>query len=149
MWMGGIGKYGYQRSIKSSKSTFGVNSDNDIDVKAWIDGPNINLITIYIDIVIKALRAGAERFSHNPHQHRSLISTANLVDKVIIIDSITTISASITITRPKPAYGQQGLAGSWGQDTDQASTFCGVLNVSLRICNAQLGFKPTWNHKCR
>ena len=29
----------------------------------------------------------------------------------------------IIITRPKPAYGQQGLAGSWGQDTDVVSTF--------------------------
>ena len=37
----------------------------------------------------------------------------------------------IIITRPKPAYGQQGLVGSLGQDTDQASTFWGVLNVSL------------------
>ena len=34
----------------------------------------------------------------------------------------------IIITRPKPAYGRQGLAGSWGQDTDQAGTFLGVLN---------------------
>ena len=25
----------------------------------------------------------------------------------------------IIITRPKPAYGRQGLAGSWGQDTDE------------------------------
>ena len=29
----------------------------------------------------------------------------------------------IIITRPKPAYGWQGLAGSWGQDTDEVSTF--------------------------
>merc|ERR1712218_372851 len=29
----------------------------------------------------------------------------------------------IIITRPKPAYGQQGLAGSWGQDTDEVSSF--------------------------
>ena len=52
----------------------------------------------------------------------------------------------IIITRPKPAYGRQGLAGSWGQDTDKVSTFWGVLNVSLCACSAQLGFKPTWNH---
>ena len=26
-------------------------------------------------------------------------------------------------TRPKQAYGRQGLAGSWGQNTDQAGTF--------------------------
>ena len=29
----------------------------------------------------------------------------------------------IIITRPKPAYGRQGLAGSWGQDIDEVSTF--------------------------
>ena len=28
----------------------------------------------------------------------------------------------IITTRPKPAYGRQGLAGSWGQDTDEVST---------------------------
>ena len=33
----------------------------------------------------------------------------------------------IIITRPKPAYGRQGLAGSWGQDTDQAGTFWDFL----------------------
>ena len=56
----------------------------------------------------------------------------------------------IIITRPKPAYGRQGLAGFWGQDTDQAGSCWGVLNVSLRAYGAQLGFKPTRkmkNHK--
>ena len=52
----------------------------------------------------------------------------------------------IIVTRPKPAYGRQGLAGSLGQDTDQGCTFWGVLNVSLRAYGAQLGFKPAWNH---
>ena len=33
------------------------------------------------------------------------------------------ITIIIIITRPKPAYGRQGLAGSWGQDTDEVSTF--------------------------
>ena len=45
----------------------------------------------------------------------------------------------IIITRPKPAYGRQGLAGLWGQDTDQAGTFWGVVNISLRAFSAQLG----------
>ena len=45
----------------------------------------------------------------------------------------------IIITRPKPAYGRQGLAGLWGQDTDQAGTFWGVVNISLRDFSAQLG----------
>ena len=54
-------------------------------------------------------------------------------------------NAFIIVTRPKPAYGRQGLAGSWGQDTDQAGTFWGVLNVSFRACSAQLGFRPTLN----
>ena len=59
---------------------------------------------------------------------------------------ISSITIVIIITRPKPAYGWQGLWGSWGQDTDEVNTFWGVLNVSLRTSSAQLGFKPTWNH---
>ena len=71
-------------------------------------------------------------------------------DKYYHMITITIII--IIITRPKPAYGRQGLAGSWGQDTDQAGTFWGVLNVSLRASGAQLGYKlshkkPTWNNE--
>ena len=44
----------------------------------------------------------------------------------------------IIITRPKPAYGRQSLEGGIaGHDTDQAVTFWGVLNVSLRAYGAQ------------
>ena len=57
-------------------------------------------------------------------------------------------------TRTKPAYGRQGLAESWGQDTNQARIFWGILNVSLRTSGAQFGCKltlnhkkPTWNHE--
>ena len=39
----------------------------------------------------------------------------------MIVINVTTIT--IITTRPKPAYGRQGLAGSWGQDTDEVSTF--------------------------
>ena len=48
----------------------------------------------------------------------------NVTFIIVIIDIIIII----IITRPKPAYGRQGLVGSWGQDTDQAGTFLGVLN---------------------
>ena len=43
---------------------------------------------------------------------------------MIIIITIS-ISATLIImtTRPKPAYSRQGLAVSWGQDTDEVSTF--------------------------
>ena len=39
-----------------------------------------------------------------------------------IIVTITNTITIIMVTRPKPAYGRQGLAGSWGQDTDEVST---------------------------
>ena len=55
------------------------------------------------------------------------------VDIIIII---------IIITRPKPAYGRQGLTGSWGQDTDKVSNFWVFLTSHF----AQLGIKPTWDH---
>ena len=60
---------------------------------------------------------------------------------IIIIDSITVVIVAVVIiiTRPKPAYGRQGLAGLWGQDTDQAGTFWGVVNISLSAFSAQLG----------
>ena len=41
---------------------------------------------------------------------------------ILIIIIITSAITIIIITRPKPAYGLQGLAGSWGQDIDQAGT---------------------------
>ena len=71
--------------------------------------------------------------------------TTIIMTNFVIIISITII-VTIIITRPKPAYGRQGLAGWWGHDTYQAGTFWGVLNISLRACGAQLGFKPTWDH---
>ena len=63
---------------------------------------------------------------------------------IIIVDIII-----IIITRPKPAYGRQGLAGSWGQDTDEVNTFLVFLTSHFaRACGAQLGFNQpgTINH---
>ena len=61
------------------------------------------------------------------------IATINVAVRTIIVTklittTVTTIIISITfitiiITRPKPAFGRQGLAGSWGQDTDKVSNF--------------------------
>ena len=39
-----------------------------------------------------------------------------------LIMTVSKVIITIT-TRPKPAYGRQGLAGSWGEDTDEVSTF--------------------------
>ena len=57
---------------------------------------------------------------------------------ITIITTTIIINIIINITRPKPAYGRQGLVGLWGQDTNQARNFLGVLNVSLRASSAQL-----------
>ena len=47
-------------------------------------------------------------------------STPSLLpDKVSFLPLIVII----VIARQKLAYGRQGLAGSWGQDTDEVSTF--------------------------
>ena len=61
------------------------------------------------------------------------------VDDLLLIMLIITI---IIITRPKPAYGRQGLAGLWGQDTDKVSNFWVFLSSHF----AQLRIKPTWDH---
>ena len=42
---------------------------------------------------------------------------------IVIIIYLVIVGLIIIITRPKPAYSRQGLAGSWGQDTDEVSTF--------------------------
>ena len=47
----------------------------------------------------------------------------NTVIFIIIATVTIIIIIIIIITRPKPAYGRQGLAGLWGQDTDEVSTF--------------------------
>ena len=61
-----------------------------------------------------------------------MISVINVPIVTIIIDNIVIIIITIIIdnaviiiiiTRPKPAYDRQGLAGLWGQDTDEVSTF--------------------------
>ena len=55
-----------------------------------------------------------------------MVSQDTIVSSIIIITIITImiiIIIAIIITRPKPAYGRQGLAGPWGQDTDEVSTF--------------------------
>ena len=86
----------------------------------------------------------------------------------------TTIIVIIINTRPKLAYGRQGLAGSWGQDTDEVSTFWvfltshfapaalsselnqpGTINddtnspgiMKTRPVDIKKHEKPTWNHE--
>ena len=81
------------------------------------------------------------RHNHRCHHHKHFHHQNTLV-----VPTTTTII--IIITRPKPGYCRQGLAGLWGQDTDQGGTFWDVLNVSLRASGAQLKYKPTnSNHK--
>ena len=52
------------------------------------------------------------------------------------------IGTIIIITRPKPKVGlrlEKPMMGSPGQDTVQAGTFWGVLNITLCVPGAQLG----------
>ena len=65
-----------------------------------------------------------------------------IVITIMVIIVITINITTIIVTRPKPAYGRQGLAGSWGQDTDKVSNFWVFLTSHF----AQLGNKPTWDH---
>ena len=55
----------------------------------------------------ESLRRPRPRSTHITHRHSGRHS----------------FSIIIIITRPKPAYGRQGLAGLWGQNTDEVSTF--------------------------
>ena len=71
-----------------------------------------------------------------PHHCHCLLTQLQQYHRLLLLILLHT---TIMITRPKPAYGRQGLAGLWGQDTDQAGTFWGVVNISLCAFSAQLG----------
>ena len=77
------------------------------------------IFVITIKSILNPIKGSGEfiqltRLESETNQSKKIFST------IITIIIITII---IIITRPKPAYGRQGLAGSWGQDTDEVSTF--------------------------
>ena len=55
--------------------------------------------------------------------HCDLSHVVPTQNHIIIVIFIAAIIIIIIITRPKPAYGRQGLVRLLDQDTDQASTF--------------------------
>ena len=55
--------------------------------------------------------------------HLSLCSPSLYALSGHLVHPITRHLIIIIFTRPKPAYGRQGLARSWGQDTDKVSNF--------------------------
>ena len=75
------------------------------------------------------------------HGHRSQDCLSVIIRMIIVITII------IIITRPKPAYGRQGLAGSWGQDTDEVSTFLVFLTSHFAPAALSPDLKPTWDDK--
>ena len=59
-------------------------------------------------------------------EHKEVAVTHSQLPSNLILVFITTYICPhiiIVINRLKPAYGRQGLAGQWGQDTDLADTF--------------------------
>ena len=50
-----------------------------------------------------------------------------------LVKTLPLIIIIIIITRPKPAYGRHGLAGSWGQDTDEVNTFLVFLTSHFSL----------------
>ena len=67
----------------------------------------------------------------------SLLPPAGAVE-LLLATCLANAVININITRPKPAYGWQGLAGSWGQDTDQIGTLRNQENYLEP-------WKTTWN----
>ena len=59
------------------------------------------------------LQHHSKQISLTDHEWETWKRVAREVGAIIII----------IITRPKPAYGRQGLAGWWGQDRDEVRTF--------------------------
>ena len=115
---------------------------------------SIFMILIKIIIIITIMMALAQ----NPISTKS-----HIWDFVRQYGIMFFIIVIIIITRPKPAYGRQGLAGSWGQDTDEVSTFLvfltshfapaalsspGTINDNENPTgNLEKPWKPTKNHE--
>ena len=85
-----------------------------------------------------------DAFSGKPHPPAGQGSSAEPCFKVTVI-IIPSLSSS-----------RQGLAGSWGQDTDQAGTFWGVLKCQLAPLalssdidqpKTMKNHKKNWNHE--
>ena len=78
-----------------------------------------------------------------------------LVHQVVIIYTIIAgiiiylviVGLIIIITRPKPAYGRQGLAGSWGQDTDKVRTFLVFLTSHFAPAALSSDLNQPWSIK--
>ena len=65
----------------------------------------------------------------------------------VLLISVSELLKLFSLTRPKPAYGRQGLAGSWGQDTDEVSTFLVFLTSHFAPAALSSDLKPTWDDK--
>ena len=113
---------GFRRTRKYSRLVLSDPGPNYSGSSDWFG------CTLFNDEVSRWLVSEYREYHHNHHHHCSRHHFTIIF--VIVI---------ITVTRPKPAYGRQGLAGLWGQDTDQAGTFWGVVNISLGAFSAQLG----------
>ena len=74
------------------------------------------------------------------------LSSSLLSPEFMRLDAcIEKLFSKIWITRPKPAYGRQGLAGLWGQDTDEVSTFLVFLTSHFAHAALSLDY-ITWDH---
>ena len=88
--------------------------------------PPLPLHRHYVPHCVECLRSG-HHTSHQPH-HDGDDGVDEKYD-IIVING----------TRPKPTYGQQGIAGGIvGPGCSSSNTFWGVFNVSIRASNAQL-----------
>ena len=70
----------------------------------------------------------------NPYTKRDSSEIVHWLAQVLtfitnIIILVTIINIMIIITRPKPPFGRQGLAGSWGKDKVRRVNF-GVFSTS-------------------
>ena len=66
------------------------------------------------------------RLDRPPSQHVDVLAEVSTITIIVIV---LTITITIIVTRPKPPYGRQGLAGLWGKDTVRRVN-CGVFSTS-------------------
>ena len=90
--------------------------------------------------------------THQANMFKLVLQSDNGEERIMMVKRVVpkelpakTGDRIIIITRPKPASGRQGLVGSWGQDTDEVSTF--LVFLTSHFAPAALSSKPTKNHE--
>ena len=123
------------------RSSDGSNIFTDLKI-SHVEQVDVFIVFIIIIIIITIIL----KISH--------VEQVDILNALFLSSSLVAIITIIIIIiiRPKPAYDQQGLVGSWSQDTDEVRTFLVFLTshfapAALSSDLKKKPWKPTKNHE--